>query len=158
MALHSSQSRLGLGLGLACLTVWCVQVLLELTRQVDQDKPVLSLSVSQLGAEGKSQSFDLRVTSYLRRVTLAYCDLPGQPPSPSSPSPGFTCPSTAALIPLSSSGGRNHPLHLISSSDQQGSDLLKVDFIKVSRGAELQHRPHSVLLREPVVLPRPCSS
>lgn len=30
------------------------------------------------------------------------------------------------------SGSRNHPLHLIRSSDQQSSDLLKVDFVKVS--------------------------
>uniref|UniRef100_H3C3S0 Chorein N-terminal domain-containing protein n=1 Tax=Tetraodon nigroviridis TaxID=99883 RepID=H3C3S0_TETNG len=79
------------------------EVLLELTRQVDQEKPVLSLSVCQLGAEGQSRAFDLSVTSYLRRVTLDYCDL---------------------------AGGRNRSLHLISSSNQQGSDLLKVEFIK----------------------------
>ncbi|XP_035538229.1 vacuolar protein sorting-associated protein 13C [Morone saxatilis] len=79
------------------------EVLLELTRQVDQEKTVLSLSVCQLGAEGKRRSFDLSVTSYLRRVTLDYCDVPD---------------------------GRNRPLHLISSSEQQGSDLLKVEFIK----------------------------
>nr|XP_046254686.1 vacuolar protein sorting-associated protein 13C isoform X2 [Scatophagus argus] len=79
------------------------EVLLELTRQVDQEKTFLSLSVCQLGAEGKKRSFDLTVTSYLRRVTLDYCDVPD---------------------------GRNHPLHLISSSEQQGSDLLKVEFIK----------------------------
>ncbi|KAM6950364.1 intermembrane lipid transfer protein VPS13C [Lycodopsis pacificus] len=81
------------------------EVLLELTRQVDQEKTVLSLSVCQLGAEGKRRSFDLSVTSYLRRVTLDYCDVPD---------------------------GRNKPLHLISTSEQQGSDLLKVEFIKVS--------------------------
>ncbi|XP_051234052.1 intermembrane lipid transfer protein VPS13C isoform X4 [Dicentrarchus labrax] len=79
------------------------EVLLELTRQVDQEKTVLSFSVCQLGAEGKRRSFDLSVTSYLRRVTLDYCDVPD---------------------------GRNRPLHLISSSEQQGSDLLKVEFIK----------------------------
>ncbi|XP_068584903.1 intermembrane lipid transfer protein VPS13C isoform X2 [Cebidichthys violaceus] len=79
------------------------EVLLELTRQVDQEKTVLSLSVCQLGAEGKKRTFDLSVTSYLRRVTLDYCDVPD---------------------------GRNKPLHLISSSEQQGSDLLKVEFIK----------------------------
>ncbi|XP_068438571.1 intermembrane lipid transfer protein VPS13C isoform X2 [Clinocottus analis] len=79
------------------------EVLVELTRQVDQEKTVLSLSVCQLGAEGKRRSFDLSVTSYLRRVTLDYCDVPG---------------------------GRSHPLHLISSSEQLDSDLLKVEFIK----------------------------
>lgn len=61
-----------------CVCVlWCVQVLLELTRQVDQEKTILCLSVCQLGAEGKRRSFDLNVTSYLRRVTLDYCDVPG---------------------------------------------------------------------------------
>lgn len=57
--------------------MWCVQVLLELTRQVDQEKTILSFSVRQLGAEGKRRSFDMSVTSYLRRVTLSYCDIPG---------------------------------------------------------------------------------
>lgn len=55
----------------------CVQVLLELTRQAHQEKTILSLSVCQLGAEGKKRSFDLSVTSYLRRVSLDYCDVPG---------------------------------------------------------------------------------
>uniref|UniRef100_A0A671VQL1 Vacuolar protein sorting 13 homolog C n=1 Tax=Sparus aurata TaxID=8175 RepID=A0A671VQL1_SPAAU len=77
------------------------EVLLELTRQVDQEKTILSFSVRQLGAEGKRRSFDMSVTSYLRRVTLSYY-------------------------------GMNRPLHLISSSEQQGSNLLKVEFIKVS--------------------------
>ncbi|KAM7405560.1 hypothetical protein PAMP_000001 [Pampus punctatissimus] len=81
------------------------EVLLELTQQVDQEKTVLSLSVCQLGAEGKRRSFDLNITSYLRRVTLDYWDVPD---------------------------GRNHPLHLISSSEQQGSSLLKVEFIKAN--------------------------
>ncbi|XP_030269125.1 vacuolar protein sorting-associated protein 13C [Sparus aurata] len=79
------------------------EVLLELTRQVDQEKTILSFSVRQLGAEGKRRSFDMSVTSYLRRVTLSYCDIPD---------------------------GMNRPLHLISSSEQQGSNLLKVEFIK----------------------------
>ncbi|XP_026157018.1 vacuolar protein sorting-associated protein 13C isoform X2 [Mastacembelus armatus] len=79
------------------------EVLLELTRQVDQEKTILSFSICQLGTEGKRRSFDLSVTSYLRRVTLDYCDAPGS---------------------------RNHPLHLISSSEEHGSNLLKVHFIK----------------------------
>ncbi|XP_041649214.1 vacuolar protein sorting-associated protein 13C isoform X2 [Cheilinus undulatus] len=82
------------------------EVLLELTRQVDQEKTVLSFSVCQLGAEGKKRTFDMTVTSYLRRITLDYCDVPD---------------------------GRNRPLHLISSSEQQGSDLLKVEFIKAEQ-------------------------
>uniref|UniRef100_A0A673C0P7 Vacuolar protein sorting 13 homolog C n=1 Tax=Sphaeramia orbicularis TaxID=375764 RepID=A0A673C0P7_9TELE len=80
------------------------EVLLELTQQADQEKTILALSVCQLGAEGKGRSFDLSVTSYLHRVTLDYCDVPG---------------------------GRS-PLHLISSSEQHGSDLLKVEYVKVS--------------------------
>ncbi|XP_061878990.1 intermembrane lipid transfer protein VPS13C isoform X1 [Entelurus aequoreus] len=79
------------------------EVLLELTRQADQEKTVLSLSVCQLGAEGKSRSFDLSITSYLRTVALDYCDVPDD----GSP-----------------------PLHLISCSEQQSTDLLKVAFIK----------------------------
>ncbi|XP_068617083.1 intermembrane lipid transfer protein VPS13C [Brachionichthys hirsutus] len=78
------------------------EVLLELTRQVDQEKTVLSLRVCQLGAEGKRRSFDMSVTAYLRSVGLDYCDVPG--------------------------GGT--PLHMISSSEQQSSNLLKVEFIK----------------------------
>ncbi|XP_054626113.1 intermembrane lipid transfer protein VPS13C isoform X2 [Dunckerocampus dactyliophorus] len=78
------------------------EVLLELTRQADQEKTVLSLSVCQLGAEGKRRTFDLSITSYLRRVTLDYCDVPDD----------------------------GSPLHLISCSEQQSSDLLKVEFIK----------------------------
>ncbi|XP_040904460.1 vacuolar protein sorting-associated protein 13C isoform X1 [Toxotes jaculatrix] len=77
------------------------EVLLELTRHVDQEKTILSFSICQLGAEGKRRSFDLSVTSYLRSVTLDYCG-----------------------------DGRNLPLHLISSSGQHGSNLLKVEFIK----------------------------
>ncbi|XP_075873846.1 intermembrane lipid transfer protein VPS13C isoform X3 [Nelusetta ayraudi] len=81
------------------------EVLLELTRQADQEKTVLSLSVCQLGAEGKKRSFDLSVTSYLRRVSLDYCDV---------------------------ADGKS--LHLIRSSHQQSSELLKVDFIKADPG------------------------
>ncbi|KAM9409075.1 intermembrane lipid transfer protein VPS13C isoform 2-T2 [Pholidichthys leucotaenia] len=79
------------------------EVLLELTRQEEEEKTLLSFSVCQLGAEGKKRSFDLSVTSYLRRIGLDYCDLPD---------------------------GQNGCLHLIRSSDQQNSDLLKVEFSK----------------------------
>ncbi|XP_037550881.1 vacuolar protein sorting-associated protein 13C [Nematolebias whitei] len=79
------------------------EMLLELTEQMDQEKTVLSFSICQVGAEGKMRSFDLSVTSYLQRVVLDYCDVPD---------------------------GRS-PLHLISSSELQGSKLLKVEFIKV---------------------------
>uniref|UniRef100_A0A3Q2W3G1 Vacuolar protein sorting 13 homolog C n=1 Tax=Haplochromis burtoni TaxID=8153 RepID=A0A3Q2W3G1_HAPBU len=75
------------------------EVLVELTRQVEQEKTFLSFSICHLGAEGKKRSFDLSVTSYLQRVMLDYC-------------------------------GTKQPLHLISSSEQ-GTNLLKVEFIKV---------------------------
>ncbi|XP_055363331.1 intermembrane lipid transfer protein VPS13C isoform X2 [Betta splendens] len=78
------------------------EVLLELTRQVDQEKTILAFSICQLGAEGKSRSFDLSITSYLRRVALDYCDV---------------------------ADGRNNPLHLIRCAEQ-GSNLLKVEFTK----------------------------
>ncbi|KAG7239597.1 hypothetical protein INR49_028749 [Caranx melampygus] len=77
------------------------EVLLELTRQVDQEKTVLSFSICQLGAEGKKRSFDLSITSYLRRVTLDYCG-----------------------------DDRKEPLHLVRSSEQQDSNLLRVEFVK----------------------------
>ncbi|KAI9531704.1 hypothetical protein NQZ68_038852, partial [Dissostichus eleginoides] len=74
-------------------------VLFEMLRE---QSTVLSLSVCELGAEGRRRSFDLSVTAFLRRVALDFCDLPD---------------------------GRE-PLHLVRSSETQNSDLLKVDFTK----------------------------
>ncbi|XP_051757759.1 intermembrane lipid transfer protein VPS13C isoform X4 [Ctenopharyngodon idella] len=79
------------------------EVLLELTRQAAQEDVVLALSVSQLGAEGKMRTFDLTVTSYLRKISLDYCE---------------------------TKDAQNQPLHLITSSDKHGTDLLKVEYIK----------------------------
>uniref|UniRef100_A0A8C4ZUL9 Vacuolar protein sorting 13 homolog C n=1 Tax=Gadus morhua TaxID=8049 RepID=A0A8C4ZUL9_GADMO len=88
------------------------KVLLELTRQAAQENTVLVLSATELGAEGKLRSFDFTVTSYLRKVGLDFFEIRDQ---------------------------RNQPLHLISSSDKQGTDLLKVDFIKAdSNGPSFQ--------------------
>ncbi|KAL1271436.1 hypothetical protein QQF64_030452, partial [Cirrhinus molitorella] len=78
-------------------------VLLELTRQAAQEDVILALNVSQLGAEGKIRTFDLTVTSYLRKISLDYCEI---------------------------KDAQNKPLHLITSSDKHGSDLLKVEYIK----------------------------
>ncbi|XP_066503943.1 intermembrane lipid transfer protein VPS13C isoform X2 [Hoplias malabaricus] len=78
-------------------------VLLELTRQAAQEDKVLALNVSQLGAEGRLRTHDVTVTSYLRKVSLDYCEI---------------------------RDAQNQPLHLISSSDKHGSDLLKVEYIK----------------------------
>ncbi|XP_026072516.1 vacuolar protein sorting-associated protein 13C-like isoform X6 [Carassius auratus] len=78
-------------------------VLLELTRQAAQEDVVLALNVSQLGAKGKMRTFDLTVTSYLRKISLDYCEI---------------------------KDAQNQPLHLMTSSDKHGSDLLKVEYIK----------------------------
>uniref|UniRef100_A0A671MWF0 Vacuolar protein sorting-associated protein 13C-like n=1 Tax=Sinocyclocheilus anshuiensis TaxID=1608454 RepID=A0A671MWF0_9TELE len=78
-------------------------VLLELTRQAAQEDVILALNVSQVGAEGKMRTFDLTVTSYLRKISLDYCEI---------------------------KDAQNQPLHLITSSDKHGSDLLKVEYIK----------------------------
>uniref|UniRef100_A0A673YFJ4 Vacuolar protein sorting 13 homolog C n=1 Tax=Salmo trutta TaxID=8032 RepID=A0A673YFJ4_SALTR len=90
-------------------------VLLELTRQADQENTLLVLSVSQLGAEGKMRTYDLTITSYLRKVGLDYYS-------------------------------NNQPLHLISSSDKHGSDLLKVEYTKVREVLLTGHFCHSLLL------------
>ncbi|XP_021333517.2 intermembrane lipid transfer protein VPS13C isoform X4 [Danio rerio] len=78
-------------------------VLFELTRQAAQEDVVLAFSVSQLGAEGRIRTFDLSVTSYLKKISLDYCE---------------------------GKDAQNQPLHLITSSDKHGSDLLKVEYIK----------------------------
>ncbi|XP_077419043.1 intermembrane lipid transfer protein VPS13C isoform X3 [Vanacampus margaritifer] len=81
------------------------EVLLELTRQAEREKPVLALSVCQLGAQGKIRTFDTSVTTYLKTITLDYCHVPD-----------------------------GDPLHLIGCSEQHDRDLLKVDFIKADPG------------------------
>ncbi|KAM6980546.1 intermembrane lipid transfer protein VPS13C [Aplochiton taeniatus] len=87
-------------------------VLLELTRQADQENTVLTFSVSQLGAEGKMRTYDLTITSYLRRIGLDSHEI---------------------------RDAQNQPLRLISSSDKEGSDLLKVEYIKAdSNGPNFQ--------------------
>ncbi|XP_072574266.1 intermembrane lipid transfer protein VPS13C isoform X2 [Paramormyrops kingsleyae] len=78
-------------------------VLVELTRQAEQESTILALNVSQLGTEGKMRTYDITVTSYLCKISLDYCE---------------------------ERGPQNQPLHLISSSDTHGSPLLKVEYIK----------------------------
>ncbi|XP_024911459.1 vacuolar protein sorting-associated protein 13C [Cynoglossus semilaevis] len=86
------------------------EVLLELTQQAEQELTFLTFSICQLGAEGKMRSYDMCVTSYLGGVTLGYCG-----------------------------DGRSTALHLVSSSQQQSSNLLKVEFIKAdSNGPNFQ--------------------
>ncbi|GAA6110095.1 vacuolar protein sorting-associated protein 13C isoform X2 [Tachysurus ichikawai] len=78
-------------------------VLLELLCQDAQEGTVLALNVSQLGCEGKMRTYDLTVKSYLRKIRLDYCGM---------------------------RDAQNQPLHLITSSDKHGSDLLKIEYIK----------------------------
>ncbi|KAF7703592.1 hypothetical protein HF521_022599 [Silurus meridionalis] len=78
-------------------------VLLELTSQDAQEVTVLAFNVSQLGCEGKMRTYDLTVKSYLHKISLDYCDM---------------------------KDAQNQPLHLITSSEKHGSDLLIIDYIK----------------------------
>ncbi|TSM20261.1 Vacuolar protein sorting-associated protein 13C [Bagarius yarrelli] len=78
-------------------------VLLELLREDSKEDTVLALNVSQLGCEGKMRTYDLTVESYLHKISLDYCEM---------------------------RDAQNQPLHLISSSDKHGSDLLKIEYIK----------------------------
>uniref|UniRef100_UPI00398F8396 intermembrane lipid transfer protein VPS13C isoform X2 n=1 Tax=Pristiophorus japonicus TaxID=55135 RepID=UPI00398F8396 len=82
------------------------EVVVELTRQEDQEKPLLVFSVSQLGTEVNIRTFDLTSTSYLKKITLDYCEVPDD---------------------------QNQKLHLISCADTPGSDLLKVEYIKADK-------------------------
>ncbi|XP_062868929.1 intermembrane lipid transfer protein VPS13C isoform X1 [Trichomycterus rosablanca] len=78
-------------------------VLLELMYQEGQEDTVLALNISELGTEGKMRTYDLTITSYLRKIRLDYCEI---------------------------KDSNNQPLHLITSSDKHGSDLLKVEYLK----------------------------
>ncbi|XP_051898323.1 intermembrane lipid transfer protein VPS13C isoform X1 [Pristis pectinata] len=82
------------------------EVVVELARQDSQENPLLVFSVSQLGTEVNIRTFDLTSTSYLKKINFDYCEVPGD---------------------------RNQKLHLISCADTAGSDLLKVEYIKVDK-------------------------
>lgn len=113
-------------------------MLFELTRQAAQEDVVLAFNVSQLGAEGKIRTFDLTVTSYLRKISLDYCEKNGTHTHTQSVIMLllFEVLHVVSGMPLLSffcvSGAQNQPLHLITSSDKHGSDLLKVEYIKVN--------------------------
>uniref|UniRef100_A0A803T771 Vacuolar protein sorting 13 homolog C n=1 Tax=Anolis carolinensis TaxID=28377 RepID=A0A803T771_ANOCA len=79
------------------------EVVLELTRQLHQEEKVLVFGVRQLGMEAVLRTYDLRAVSYLRRISLDYYETQGK---------------------------RQQQLHLISSSDKPGLDLLKVEYTK----------------------------
>ncbi|XP_069836922.1 intermembrane lipid transfer protein VPS13C isoform X1 [Dendropsophus ebraccatus] len=83
------------------------EVTVELTKQLaEQENTVLLFSIQQLGTEACVKTYDLTVVSYLKKITLDYYDITG-------------------LL--------KQPLHLISSSDKQGLDLLKVEYIKANK-------------------------
>ncbi|XP_075064457.1 intermembrane lipid transfer protein VPS13C isoform X2 [Mixophyes fleayi] len=83
------------------------EVTIELTKQQEkQESTVLVFSIQQLGTEACVKTYDLRAVSYLKKITLDYYDILGL---------------------------RKQPLHLINSSDKQGLDLLKVEYIKADK-------------------------
>ncbi|XP_051012690.1 intermembrane lipid transfer protein VPS13C [Acomys russatus] len=82
------------------------EVILELTKQQKEEETILVFNVTQLGTEATMRTFDLTAVSYLRKVSLDYHEV---------------------------KGSKKKPLHLISSSDKPGLDLLKVEYIKVDK-------------------------
>ncbi|XP_066448424.1 intermembrane lipid transfer protein VPS13C isoform X2 [Eleutherodactylus coqui] len=89
------------------------EVTLELTKQREkQENTVLLFSIQQLGTEAYVKTHDLSVVSYLKKITLDYYDVSG-------------------LI--------RQPLHLISSSDKECLDLLKVEYIKANKNGPNFH-------------------
>ncbi|MEJ1285501.1 vacuolar protein sorting 13A [Cricetulus griseus] len=82
------------------------EVILELTKQQKEEETVLVFNVIQLGTEATMRTFDLTAVSYLRKISLDYHEI---------------------------KGSKKKPLHLISSSDKPGLDLLKVEYIKVDK-------------------------
>ncbi|XP_064421924.1 intermembrane lipid transfer protein VPS13C isoform X2 [Latimeria chalumnae] len=82
------------------------EVIVELTQQENRQQTLLVFNVAQLGMEAKVKTHDLTAVSYLRKITLDYHGI---------------------------RDSKNQPLHLISSSDKHGSDLLKVEYIKADK-------------------------
>nr|XP_004662570.2 vacuolar protein sorting-associated protein 13C isoform X1 [Jaculus jaculus] len=82
------------------------EVILEFTKQQKEENTILVFNVSQLGMEATVRTFDLNAVSYLRKISLDYYDI---------------------------KGSKKKPVHLISSSDKPGLDLLKVEYIKVDK-------------------------
>ncbi|XP_038177687.1 vacuolar protein sorting-associated protein 13C [Arvicola amphibius] len=82
------------------------EVILELTKQQKEEETILVFNVTQLGTEATMRTFDLTAVSYLRKISLDYHEI---------------------------KGSKKKPLHLISSSDKPGLDLLKVEYVKVDK-------------------------
>ncbi|XP_057578649.1 intermembrane lipid transfer protein VPS13C isoform X2 [Hippopotamus amphibius kiboko] len=82
------------------------EVILEFTKQQKEEDTILVFNVTQLGTEATMRTFDLTVVSYLKKISLDYHEI---------------------------QGSKKKPLHLISSSDKPGLDLLKVECIKADK-------------------------
>ncbi|XP_062482305.1 intermembrane lipid transfer protein VPS13C isoform X1 [Pezoporus occidentalis] len=81
------------------------EVLVELTRQKKIEETVLVFDVMHLGTEATVRTYNLAAVSYLKKISLDYYEI----------------------------GGKKAPVHLISSSDKAGLDLLKVEYVKADR-------------------------
>ncbi|KFO96709.1 Vacuolar protein sorting-associated protein 13C, partial [Calypte anna] len=81
------------------------EVLVELTKQMKTEETVLVFDVMHLGTEATVKTYNLAAVSYLKKISLDYYEI----------------------------GGEKEPIHVISSSDKRGLDLLKVEYIKADR-------------------------
>uniref|UniRef100_A0A8C8RP73 Vacuolar protein sorting-associated protein 13C n=1 Tax=Pelusios castaneus TaxID=367368 RepID=A0A8C8RP73_9SAUR len=81
------------------------EVVLELTKQQKIEETILVFNVMQLGTEATVRTYDLTAISYLKKISLDYHKIQD----------------------------KKQPLHLISSSDRPGLDLLKVEYIKADK-------------------------
>ncbi|XP_076984207.1 intermembrane lipid transfer protein VPS13C isoform X2 [Tamandua tetradactyla] len=82
------------------------EVILELTKQQKEEDTILVFNVTQLGTEATVRTFDLTVVSYLRKISVDYHEI---------------------------QGSKKKPLHLVSSSDKSGLDLLNVEYVKADK-------------------------
>uniref|UniRef100_A0A452VIU2 Vacuolar protein sorting 13 homolog C n=1 Tax=Ursus maritimus TaxID=29073 RepID=A0A452VIU2_URSMA len=82
------------------------EVVLEFTKQQKEEDTILVFNVTHLGTEATMRTFDITVVSYLKKISLDYHEI---------------------------QGSKKKPLHLISSSDKPGLDLLKVEYVKADK-------------------------
>ncbi|KAJ8792869.1 hypothetical protein J1605_004054 [Eschrichtius robustus] len=82
------------------------EVILEFTKQQKEEDTILVFNVTQLGTEATMRTFDLTAVTYLKKISLDYHEI---------------------------QGSKKKPLHLISSSDKPGLDLLKAEYIKADK-------------------------
>uniref|UniRef100_A0A663ML93 Vacuolar protein sorting 13 homolog C n=1 Tax=Athene cunicularia TaxID=194338 RepID=A0A663ML93_ATHCN len=82
-----------------------IKEVLELTKQKKTEETVLVFDVMHLGTEATVRTYNLAAVSYLKKISLDYYE----------------------------TGGKKAPVHLISSSDKPGLDLLKVEYTKADR-------------------------